>query len=61
MKWAGNMARTATGEVPTAGPNRKKTLSRPGSRWEYTIKMALQEVGCGIVDWIDLSEDRERW
>jgi len=24
-------------------------------------KMDLQEVGCGVVDWIELAEDRDRW
>jgi hypothetical protein len=25
------------------------------------IKMDLQEVDCGVMDWIDLAEDRDRW
>jgi len=29
--------------------------------WEDNIKMDLQEVGCGGVDWIDLAQDRDRW
>jgi hypothetical protein len=29
--------------------------------WEDNIKMDLQEVGCGGMDWIDLAQDRERW
>jgi hypothetical protein len=34
---------------------------RPRHRWEDNIKMDLQEVGCGVMDWIELAEDRDRW
>ena len=30
-------------------------------RWEDDIKMGLQEVGCGGMDWIVLAQDRDRW
>jgi len=30
-------------------------------RWEDNIKMDLQEVGCGVMDWIELAQDRESW
>ena len=30
-------------------------------RWEDNIKMDLQEVGCGDMDWIKLAQDRGRW
>ena len=33
----------------------------PRRRWEDNIKMDLQEVGCGGVEWIELAQDRERW
>jgi len=23
--------------------------------------MGLQEVGCGFVDWMDLTQDKDRW
>jgi len=42
-------------------PERKRPLGRPRRRWEDTIKMALQEVGSGGVDWIALAQDRDRW
>jgi hypothetical protein len=29
--------------------------------WEDNIKIALQEVGCGGMDWIELAYDRDRW
>jgi len=38
----------------------KRPLGRPRDRWE-DIKMDLQEVGCGGMDWIDLAQDRDRW
>ena len=39
----------------------KGSLGRPRRRWEDNIKMDLQEVGCGVMDWIDLAQDRDRW
>jgi len=39
----------------------KSPLGRPRLRWEDNIKMNLQEVGFGGVDWIDLARDRDRW
>jgi hypothetical protein len=41
----------------------KKPLGRPRHRWKGNmdnIKMDLQEVGCGDVDWIELAQDRDR-
>ena len=42
-------------------PDRKRPLGRPRHRWEDNIKMDLQEVGCGGMDWIELAQDRDRW
>jgi len=39
----------------------KSPLGRPRCRWEDNIKMDLQEVGCGGMDWIELAQDRDRW
>jgi hypothetical protein len=47
--------------VLVAKPERKRPLGRPGHRWEDNIKMDLQEVGCGGMDWIGLAQDRDRW
>ena len=40
-------------------PEGRRPLGRPGRRWE-DIKMDLQEVGRGAVDWIELAQDRDR-
>jgi hypothetical protein len=37
-------------------PEGKRPLGRPRPRWEYNIKMDLQEVGCGGIDWIELAQ-----
>ena len=42
-------------------PEGKRPLGRPRGRWEDNIKMDLQEVGCGGMDWIELAQDRDRW
>jgi hypothetical protein len=42
-------------------PDRKSSLGRPRYRWEDNIKMDLQEVGCGGMDWTGLAQDRDRW
>jgi hypothetical protein len=42
-------------------PEGKRPLGRPRHRWEDNITMDLQEVGCGSVDWIGLTQDRDRW
>jgi len=39
----------------------KRPLGRPRPIWEDNIKMDLQEVECGVMDWIDLAQDRDRW
>jgi hypothetical protein len=59
MRWAGHVARV--GEM--RGVYRvlvegKRPLGRPRRRWEDDIKMTLQEVRCGRMDWIELTEDR---
>ena len=41
-------------------PEGKRPLGRPKRRWEDNIKINLQEVGCRIMDWIDLDQDGDR-
>jgi len=41
-------------------PEGRGPLARPRCRW-VDIRMYLQEVGCGYMDWIGLAQDRDRW
>jgi hypothetical protein len=42
-------------------PEGKRPLWRPRHRWENNIKLDIQEVGCGGMDWIELSQNWDRW
>jgi hypothetical protein len=42
-------------------PERKRPLGRPRRRWMDNIRMDLVELGWGDVDWIGLTQDRDRW
>jgi hypothetical protein len=42
-------------------PEGKRPLGRPRCRWEDNIRMALQEVGGGRGDWMELAQDRDRY
>ena len=41
-------------------PEVKRPLGRPKRRCEDNIKMDLQEVGCGDMEWIDLAQNTDR-
>ena len=65
MSWAGHVARMGERRgvyrILVGKPEEKRPLGRPRHRWEDNIKMDLQEVGCGGMDWIVLAQDRGRW
>ena len=65
MRWAGHVARMGVGRgvyrVLVGNPEGNRPIGRPRHRWEDNIKMDLQEVGCGGMDWIELPQDRDRW
>jgi hypothetical protein len=42
-------------------PEVKRPIGRPRCRWEGNIKMDLQELGCGGLDWIEVAQGRDRW
>ena len=48
-------------KVLVGKPEGKNPLGRPRRRWEYNIKMDLQEVGKGCGDWMELAQDRDSW
>ena len=63
--WAGHVARMGEESgvygVLLGKPEGRKPLGRPRRRWVDNIRMDLQEVGCGYVDWIGLAQGRDRW
>ena len=64
MRWVGHVARMGERRgyrVLVGKPEGKSPLGRHSRRWEDNIKMDLQEVGCGAIDWIELAQDRDRW
>jgi len=65
MRWAGPVACMGEGRgmyrVLVGKPEVKSPLGRPRHKLEDDIKMDLQEVGCGGIDWIELAPDRNRW
>jgi hypothetical protein len=42
-------------------PEDKRPLGRPRHGWEDNIKMYLQEVRCGDMEWVDVAQDRDWW
>jgi len=65
MRWAGHVARMGEERVVyrvlLGKPEGKRQLVIPMRRWADNIRMDLQEVGCGYMDWIGLAQDRDRW
>jgi hypothetical protein len=65
MRWSGHEDWMGKGRgmfwVFVGKPEGKRPLERPRHRWENNIKMDLQEVGCVCMDWIELTQDRDRW
>ena len=61
MRWAGHVARmgeeSGVYRILVGKPEGK----RPRRRWVDNIRMDLQDVGCGYMDWIRLAQDRDSW
>ena len=64
-RWTGHVARMGEESwvyrVLVGKPEGKKPLGRLRLRWVDNIRMDLEEVGCGHVDWIGLAQYRDRW
>ena len=65
IRWAGLVARMGEERgvyrVLVGKPEGKRPLGWPRGRWVDNIRMDLQEVGCGYMDWIGRTQDRDRW
>ena len=65
MRWVGHVARMGEERgvyrLLVGKPEGRRPLARPRCRWVDNIRMDLQEVGCGYMDWIGLAQDRDRW
>jgi len=63
MRWAGHVARSGVVNglygFLLGKPEGRSPLGRPRHRCVYNIRMDLQEVGCGYMDWIGLAQDRD--
>jgi hypothetical protein len=42
-------------------PEGKRPLGKPRRKWEDNIRMHLREIAWGVMDWIDLAQDRDQW
>ena len=65
MRGAGHVARMGEERgvyrVLVGKPEGRRPLGRPRRKWVDNIRTDLQEVGCGYMDWIGLSQARDRW
>jgi len=65
MRWAGHVARMGEERgmyrVLVGKLEGRRPMGRPRRRWVDNIRMHLQEVGYGYMDWIGLAQDRDRW
>ena len=65
MQWAAHVAHMgeerSVYRFLVGKPEGRRPLGRPRHRWVDKIRMDLQEVGCGYMDWIGLAQDRDSW
>ena len=65
MRWVGHVARMHEEKgvymFLVGKPEGRRPLGRSRHRWVDNIRLDLQEVGCGYMDWIGMGQDRDRW
>ena len=65
MRWAGHVARVGESRgvywVLVGKLEGKSPIGRTRRRWEDNIKMDLKEMGCEVLDWIVVAQDRKTW
>jgi len=65
MRWVGHVERMGEERgvyrVLLVKPEGRRPLGRARRRWVDNIRMDLQEVGCGYMDWIGSAQDRDKW
>jgi hypothetical protein len=65
MGWAGNVAQNWTKrnayKMLMGKPERKRPLRRPKRKQVDNFKMGLTEIEWGVIDWVDLAHDRDKW
>jgi len=65
IRWANHVAcmreRRSVYRVLVVKPEGKRPIGSPRCRWEDNIKMDLQEVGWGYLDWVELAQESDTW
>jgi hypothetical protein len=65
IRWAGYVVsigeRRDVYRILMMKPEGKRSLGRPRGRWKFNIKIVLQEIENGGMEWIGLAQDRESW
>jgi len=65
MKWAGHVAhmgeKMVVYRVLVGKPERKRPMGTPRRKWVDNIRMDIEVVGRGCMDWIGVAQDRDGW